>query len=184
MPLHFLPDLWPMIAHRGSHESWHHRDRRAVERDLVRAHARHLRRETQQRCERLRDLAARGAARRPRGSRLATTGRRRPTNRRPAPSARRSHVMARNPEEGGGRSNPGRANDDPSRGAPATAAATESRNPRKAPPAATGRTPAYRSIQDRCPPLPAPVSRNTAVPPDRPVTRYGRPSVLRRSWPQ
>src|SRR5271157_4676465 len=58
MPPQFEPELWPMIAHRGSHESWHHRDRRAVERGLVRAHARHLRRETQRRRERLRDLEA------------------------------------------------------------------------------------------------------------------------------
>ena len=58
MPPQFEPELWPMIAHRGSHESWHHRDRRAIERDLVRAHARHLRREIQRRCERLRDLQA------------------------------------------------------------------------------------------------------------------------------
>src|SRR5208337_5165607 len=36
MPPQFEPKLWPMIAHRGSHESWHHRDRREVERDLVR----------------------------------------------------------------------------------------------------------------------------------------------------
>ncbi|HKM63575.1 MAG TPA: hypothetical protein VJY39_13900 [Acidisphaera sp.] len=43
------PDLWPMIAHRGSLESWHHRDRREVERDLVRADARHLRRHIQRR---------------------------------------------------------------------------------------------------------------------------------------
>src|SRR5271165_5901750 len=57
MPPQFEPELWPAIAHRGSHESWHHRDRREVERDLVRAHARHLRRETQRRRERLRDLA-------------------------------------------------------------------------------------------------------------------------------
>src|SRR5271157_6018140 len=57
MPPQFEPELWPMIAHRGSHDSWHHRDRREVERDLVRAHARHLRRETQRRSERLRDLA-------------------------------------------------------------------------------------------------------------------------------
>src|SRR5271165_3193790 len=56
MPLHFLPDLWPAIAHRGSHECWHHRDRREVERGLVRAHARYLRRETQRRKERLRDI--------------------------------------------------------------------------------------------------------------------------------
>src|SRR5208283_1421475 len=58
MPPQFEPELWPMIAHRGSLDSWHHRDRRAVERDLVRAHARHLRRETQRRRERLTDLAA------------------------------------------------------------------------------------------------------------------------------
>src|SRR5208283_5303597 len=58
MPPQFEPELWPMIAHRGSVESWHHRDRREVERDLVRAHARHLRRETQRRRERLRDLEA------------------------------------------------------------------------------------------------------------------------------
>src|SRR5271165_4408087 len=58
MPPQFEPELWPMIAHRGSHESWHHRDRRAVERDLVRAHAGHLRRQIQCRKERLRDLGA------------------------------------------------------------------------------------------------------------------------------
>src|SRR5271166_4653945 len=58
MPPQFEPELWPMIAHRGSHESWHHRDRREVERDLVRAHARHIRRQTQHRRERLRDLQA------------------------------------------------------------------------------------------------------------------------------
>jgi len=58
MPPQFEPELWPMIAHRGSHESWHHRDRREVERGLVRAHARHLRREIQRRKERLRDLGA------------------------------------------------------------------------------------------------------------------------------
>src|SRR5271165_259227 len=63
MPLHFNPDKWPLIAHRGSHDSWHHRDRRAVERDLVRAHARHLRREFQRRCERLRDLRPAAAGR-------------------------------------------------------------------------------------------------------------------------
>ncbi|HKM61279.1 MAG TPA: hypothetical protein VJY39_02200 [Acidisphaera sp.] len=56
MPPQFEPELWPMIAHRGSVESWHHRDRREVERGLVRAHARHLRREIQRRKERLRDL--------------------------------------------------------------------------------------------------------------------------------
>src|SRR5271166_1277016 len=59
MPPQFEPELWPMIAHRGSHESWHHRDRREVERDLVRAHARHIRRQTQRRRERLRDLRPR-----------------------------------------------------------------------------------------------------------------------------
>jgi len=58
MPPQFEPELWPMIAHRGSHESWHHRDRREVERDLVRAHARHIRRLTQRRRERKRDLRA------------------------------------------------------------------------------------------------------------------------------
>src|SRR5271157_3113217 len=58
MPPQFEPELWPMIAHRGSVESWHHRDRREVERDLVRAHARHVRRLTQRRRERKRDLAA------------------------------------------------------------------------------------------------------------------------------
>jgi len=58
MPPQFEPELWPMIAHRGSVESWHHRDRRAVERGLVRAHARHIRRQTQLRRERLRDLEA------------------------------------------------------------------------------------------------------------------------------
>ena len=40
------------------------------------------------------------------------------------------------------------------------------------------------SIHDKCPPLPAPVSRKIAVPPACPVRRYGRPSVLRRSCPQ
>src|SRR5271165_5539326 len=60
MPLHFNPDKWPLIAHRGSLDGWHHRDRRDVERGLLRAHARHLRREIQRRCERLRDI--RGAA--------------------------------------------------------------------------------------------------------------------------
>src|SRR5271165_1394554 len=60
MPRHFVDDLWPMIAHRGSLEGWHHRDRREVERGLVRAHARHLRRETQRRRERLRDLHPEG----------------------------------------------------------------------------------------------------------------------------
>src|SRR5271165_3084361 len=58
MPLHFNEDLWPAIAHRGSHDSWHHRDRREVERGLVRAHARHIRRLTQRRRERKRDLRA------------------------------------------------------------------------------------------------------------------------------
>ena len=41
-----------------------------------------------------------------------------------------------------------------------------------------------RSIQDKCPPLPAPVSRNTAAPPFSFTKRAGRPSVLRRSCPQ
>lgn len=58
MPLHFLPDLWELIAHRGSVEGAHHvRDRRAVERDLVRAHERHLRRLEQDCRARKRDLA-------------------------------------------------------------------------------------------------------------------------------
>lgn len=41
-----------------------------------------------------------------------------------------------------------------------------------------------RSSHDRCPPLPAPVSRKTAVPPAALRSVSGRPSVLRTSWPQ
>ncbi|HKM64372.1 MAG TPA: hypothetical protein VJY39_17965 [Acidisphaera sp.] len=58
MPVHFLPDLWEHIAHRGSVDGGYHvRDRRDVERQLVRAHERHLRCLEQGRRARLRDLA-------------------------------------------------------------------------------------------------------------------------------
>src|SRR5208283_3865111 len=100
MPPQFEPELWPMIAHRGSHESWHHRDRRAVERDLVRAHARHLRREIQRRSARLRDLHADESAGRKSAQRV-------PHGRDDADAASPPSPEPRHGEERERRSNPG-----------------------------------------------------------------------------
>ncbi|HKM63513.1 MAG TPA: hypothetical protein VJY39_13590 [Acidisphaera sp.] len=103
MPPQFEPELWPMIAHRGSLESWHHRDRREVERGLLRAHARHLRRQTQRRRERLRDLEA---------GRTAGCDSANPASRHPhvddavsAPPSEPRHCE--DPGAAGGRGNPG-----------------------------------------------------------------------------
>ena len=56
--------------------------------------------------------------------------------------------------------------------------------PHAAPPVRVRTHPPYKSIHDKCPPFPAPVSRKTASPPRTPRRRHGRPSVLRRSCPQ
>src|SRR5271166_6086668 len=100
MPPQFEPELWPMIAHRGSHESWHHRDRREVERDLVRAHARHLRHLEQCRRERLRDLHADESAGRKSAQRV-------PHGRDDADAASPPSPEPRHGEERERRSNPG-----------------------------------------------------------------------------
>ena len=88
MPLHFLPDLWELIAHRGSVDGgFHVRDRRDVERGLVRDHAALLRVLLRRRCARLGVLARAPARRRPRRPTIEpneTVGLSRPPARRPA----------------------------------------------------------------------------------------------------